>query len=128
MADEIDKDIQLLGNREIKIFSFLLAVSLVSIFADLVFHLAGGFLAVAGFAGAGLAVMGLLVGVATSKSESLGPALNFVLAGVIMYFEVPVILNATAYSMERIVFSVFLLLGAIFLLYFFTLKSIKAIR
>ncbi len=128
MGDEIDKDIQSLGKREINISSFLLAVCLVFIFVDLLFHLGGGFLAVAGFSGAGLAVMGLLIGVATSKSKSFGPALNFVLAGVIMYFEVPVILNAAAYSMERIVFSAFLLFGAIFLLYFFTLKSIKTIR
>ena len=138
MDKKILKDVILLGRVEIAISSFLLVIALIMVISDLTLGLAGGFLAVIGI-GVGLAALiGLVAGIATLKVKYLGALINLILAGYIIYFELPVVTtNLSDLSMNRpfgytypvwhFVGALIFLSTAFFLIFFFLRMILKSI-
>ena len=138
MENKILKDVILLGRVEVAISSFLLAISLIMVISDLIFRLAGGFLAVIGI-GVGLAAfIGLVAGIATLKLKYLGALINLILAGYIIYFELPVVKTdlsdltmnrpfGSTYPVWHFVGAIVFLSIAAFLIFFFLRMIFKSI-
>ena len=136
MDAEISKDVRSVtsfGRSESVISAAILFAALVATVADLVFHLAGGFLAVFALGLFLPSLLGCISGLLTMRLKPSGRILNFVLAGILIWYGLPPIVYHLIMSLQGksvyppwiMAVNMLSLIIALFLCYFFTRRTVR---